>query len=280
VPKLLLRFLIAVTCVCALAFRVSAAATTSTTTSTTQPSVVSVESLRDGRFRLLRDGQPYFIRGAGVTTAALETVSRFGGNSIRTWGVDDRLQAKLDEARRLGLTVCVGIWLGHERHGFDYSKPELLAAQTESVRKAVLRYKDHPAVLLWGIGNEMEGKGDNPAIWSHINSLAALVKSLDPYHPTMTVVAEIGGNRVQSIHRLCPQIDIIGINSYAGAASLPKRYAATGGKKPYILTELGPAGRWELRANSWSAVPEFTSTEKAMQYRRAYEATAADGRCL
>jgi hypothetical protein len=43
-----------------------------------------------------------------------------GANSFRTWGADN-LEAQLDEAHRLGLAVTVGIWLGHERHGFNYN---------------------------------------------------------------------------------------------------------------------------------------------------------------
>ena len=105
-----------------------------------------------------------------------------------------------------GLTVTVGIWLGHDRHGFNYNNADQVAKQLEEARKIVLKYKDHPAVLMWGLGNEMEGydKGDNAAIWSAVESLAAEVKRLDPNHPTMTVVAEIGGDRVKNIHRLCP----------------------------------------------------------------------------
>ena len=38
------------------------------------------------------------------------------------------------------------------------------------------------AVLMWGLGNEMEGygAGDNAAIWSAIINLAVMVKKLDP----------------------------------------------------------------------------------------------------
>jgi hypothetical protein len=87
----------------------------------------------------------------------------------------------------------------------------------------------------------------------------------------MTVIAEIGGEKVKNIHRLCPAIDIIGINSYGGAPSLGARYKSLGGTKPYILTEFGPPGIWEIRKDPIGAFPEPTSTEKADIYRRAYQ---------
>ena len=236
----------------------------------------------DAGFTLERGGKPYFIKGAGGEKF-LDKLAAAGGNSVRTWGAD-HLDDVLAEAQKYGLTVSVGIWLGHERHGFNYNDADQVADQLEQARKIIARYKDHPAVLLWGIGNEMEGyeKGDNAAIWSAVNSIAAMAKKLDPNHPTMTVVAEIGGDRVKNIHRLCPEIDIVGINSYGGAATLPERYRKAGGTKPYILTEFGPPGSWETKKNTWGSFPELTSTEKAERYRQVYKAAieTPKGVCL
>lgn len=246
-----------------------------------KPSIVQVIKKGDG-WQLLRNGEPYFIKGAGGD-GSKSLLAKAGGNSIRTWGAD-KLEPLLDEAQRLGLTVTVGIWLGHERHGFNYNDADQIAAQLESARKVIQRYKDHPALLMWGLGNEMEGydKGDNAAIWSAINNLAGLVKKLDPHHPTMTVVAEIGGQRVKNIHRLCPDIDIVGINCYGGLPSLSERYRKAGGIKPYVVTEFGPPGVWETKKNRWGAIAEPTSTEKARLYKENYRQgiEAAKGLCL
>ncbi len=246
-----------------------------------EPSVVKVVKNDDG-FQLRRNGEPYFIKGVGGD-GSMKLLATVGGNSVRTWGAD-KLGSILDEAQKNGLTVTVGIWLGHERHGFNYNDADQVAKQSEAVKQTILRYKDHPAVLMWGLGNEMEGyeKGDNAAIWSAINNLANLAKKLDPNHPTMTVVAEIGGDRVKNIHRLCPDIDVIGINCYAGLASLPKRYKEAGGTKPYVVTEFGPPGVWETKKNEWGSAPEPTSTEKADLYRKGYEQgiAGAKGQCL
>lgn len=221
-------------------------------------------------WQLLRGGEPYFIRGAGGK-GSLKQLAAAGANSVRTWGADD-IGDTLDQAHALGLSVTVGIWLGHARHGFDYHDKAQVSEQLERARQAVLRYKDHPAVLLWGIGNEMEGfeAGDDPAIWSAVNAVAAMVKQLDPVHPTMTVTAEIGGGRIAGVQERCPAIDIHGINSYGGAASLAERYRKAGATKPYVLTEFGQPGAWESGKTTWGAPVELTSTGKSDYLRRVY----------
>lgn len=224
----------------------------------------------DGKWQLVRDGQPYLIKGAGGG-ASKKLLKEIGGNSFRTWGADD-LDKQLDEAQQLGMTVCVGIWLGQERSGFSYDSPEQVTRQFEAARKAIEKYKNHPAVLVWAIGNEMEGfkDGDNPKIWKAVNDIAAMAKKIDPNHPTMTVVAEIGGKRVPSIHQYCPDIDIVGINTYAGIASIPDRYRKLGGTKPYIITEAGVPGTWETPKTTWGKVQEMPSTAKGEFYRRGW----------
>jgi hypothetical protein len=231
-----------------------------------------VEIISSPRGHVLHvNGQPFWVKGVGGTSH-LKLLRDLGGNAIRTWGADDLLPL-LDEAHTLGLKVVVGIWLGHERHGFNYQNPEQVARQYRQATDAIDRYKHHPAVLAWGLGNEVEldSGGGNAAIWSHIQAIAAYAKRVDPHHPTMTVIAELGGPKVPAIHALCPDIDIIGINSYGAAASVPQRYRQLGGTKPYMITEFGPVGTWEVAKTAWGAPPEPTSTQKAAQYRRAYE---------
>jgi hypothetical protein len=246
-----------------------------------KPSVVTVARAGEG-FQLHLNGKPYLIKGVGGD-GPRDLLAKLGGNSVRTWSADG-LGPILDDAHRNGLTVCVGIWLGHERHGFNWNDTNSVAEQLEKAKRTIVQFKDHPAVLLWALGNEMEGyeNGDNAAIWSAINNIAAAAKKIDANHPTMTVVAEIGGDRVKSIHRLCPDIDLVGINSYGGAATLSQRYRKAGGTKPYILTEFGPPGTWETKKNSFGASPEPTSGEKADSYRNAYEkaVVGSKGLCL
>lgn len=244
------------------------------------PIRVEVVETEDG-WGLRRDGKPYHIQGAGGM-GSLEMLAACGGNSNRTWGVDASTRQRLDEAHRNGITVAVGIWLEHERHGFDYSDETLVQKQFDKVLEAVEELKDHPAVLLWGVGNEMEGyeSGDDPRIWSHVENLCREIKKRDPHHPVMSVVAEIKASKIKAINELCPSLDLVGINSYAGAASLPERYRELGGKKPYVVTEFGPRGTWEVGKNNIDAIEEPTSSEKAKTYRETLESLQSDPMCV
>lgn len=242
---------------------------------------VQLES-RNGMHRLLRDGKPYSIKGVGGQTQ-LDRLASAGGNSIRTWSTE-KLDTILDEAQRQKLTVCVGLWLGHERHGFNYQDETAVQRQLNDSLAAVRKYKDHPALLMWGIGNEMEGAGQNPAIWYAVDHIAREIKKIDPHHPTMTVIAELGDKaaKARSIEQYCPNIDIIGVNSYGGISSLAERYRAAGGTKPYIVTEHGPNGPWEVGKTDWGSPLEATSTAKGQAYAEGYRRAVTDqpGLCL
>ncbi len=250
---------------------------------TREPSTVRVVRTETG-YQLLFNGEPYFIRGAGAVGAIrLDLMKRMGGNSIRTWAADGLLPM-LDEAQEKGITVMIGLWVAHGRHGFDYSNPEMVARQLEEMRQKVRRYKNHPALLLWGVGNEAEGNGEDENFWRALNDIAAMIKVEDPDHPTVTVLAEIGGPKIAMLKRLCPAIDILGVNSYKGLQTLPERLQKAGWTKPYIMTEYGPPGpwSWEVPTTKWGAPIELTSTEKAAYYEKGYNAAVAtqSGRCL
>ena len=102
-----------------------------------------------GKFQLYKNGEPYFIKGA-VGWDFLEELKNAGANSLRT---SPRL---LDEAHRLGFSVLVNLPVAAERSGFDYNDEVAVKNQFERVKKIVEKNKDHPAVLMWAIGNELD----------------------------------------------------------------------------------------------------------------------------
>ncbi|MGV6814299.1 MAG: glycoside hydrolase family 2 TIM barrel-domain containing protein [Phycisphaerales bacterium] len=234
--------------------------------------MVKVQTDKNGS-RLLLNGKPYTMLGVGGTTS-LQRLASIGGNTIRTWGAED-IGPLLDKADREGIKVVAGIWLEHKRHGFDYNDPELREEELRKVERQVKSYRDHPALLAWGIGNELELGGDFDQAIRQINDAAALVKKLDPNHPRMAVIAEIGDGKAERIARLCPDIDFIGINSYGGLGSLPRRLQEQGYTGPWAVTEYGVVGHWESGTTPWGAPYEQSSSEKADFLRRNYEQSIA-----
>src|SRR3546814_13645686 len=84
-------------------------------------------------------------------------------------------------------------------------------AQLAALRAFVLRYKDSPALLMWGIGNEVEAElTDNSQVWPAIEEAARLVKSLDPNHPTMAVIADTDPANNRRVKEQAPSINVLG----------------------------------------------------------------------
>jgi hypothetical protein len=172
------------------------------------PVQVQVKRVADG-WLLLRDGKPYYINGAGGS-GSLELLKQLGGNSIRTWSADNLERGDLlANAQRLGLTIAAGLALGHERHGFSYDDPAQVKKQFDESIASVEKFKNEPNILIWGIGNEMEGDGTNPAIWKAINDISREIHRRDPNHPTMTVIAGVAANRIKlrNFMQYCPSTE-------------------------------------------------------------------------
>lgn len=219
-------------------------------------------------FQLLRNGKPYFIKGAVVGPGgSLEQLKAAGANSIRTHA------RMLDEAQRHGFTALVGLPLGNPRQGFDYSDTVKVQEQFNRVREIVRAYKDHPALLMWNLGNEPEihtTPDERASLWEEANRLAEMVKQEDPNHPVMVV---IGGQYADMLHELndfCPALDLVGLNSYAQMLKLPEEIAREGWNRPYVVTEFGPRGHWQVSKTSWRVPLEDDANAKADFYMRAY----------
>lgn len=222
----------------------------------------------NGQWTFIRDGKPYYVKGAGGHKH-LEELVECGGNSIRTWSLDDA-QEILDNAQEHGLTVMMGLWVGHERHGFDYNDEVAVARQLQRFREAIPKFKDHPALLCWGVGNEVDLFYSNTKVWDAVQDIAKMIHELDPNHPTTTVTAGLDSMEVQLVKAKCPDIDVYSVNTYGDIASVPEKISGFGWEGPYMITEWGPNGHWEVSKTTWGAPIEQTSEEKAQTYRKRY----------
>lgn len=231
-----------------------------------------------GRYRLLVDGQPYMVKGAGMADGGQETLAARGGNSFRTWstGTDEaNVRAMLDRAQRNGLKVAMGIEVGNERHGFDYDDVAAVAKQRERIRREVRLYKDHPALLMWVAGNELNLHYRNPNVWNAIGDIADAIHAEDPHHPVMTTLAGFDRALIDLLKARAPSLDLIGIQLYGDIGALPQKLVDSGWTGPYVVTEWGPTGHWESPLTAWKAPIEDDASRKAALLRQRYEEVIA-----
>ncbi|MDI1248891.1 MAG: glycoside hydrolase family 2 TIM barrel-domain containing protein, partial [Lacunisphaera sp.] len=254
-----------------------------------QAAAVTLHQDSAGRWQLRRDGRPLPVRGVGGT-GQLPLAVAIGATTVRTWGadgLDDIVDGKTltDRAHELGLTIVAGLWLEHERRGFDYGDPAQLQAQRDKVRADVRRHRGNPAIIAWGLGNEMEGP-DSPtgheAVWREIESLARIVKTEDPTRPVVTTIAGAARAKIQALRQFCPSVDILGLNLYGGAPMAAVQLDEAGWDRPFMLTEYGPRGPWEVVSTPWGAPIEPDTDSKVASYLAAYRMAVADprGRCV
>lgn len=128
-------------------------------------------------------------------------------------------------------------------------------AQIEDVyRQLATELKDHPAVMGFMVGNELNSAGNrvNPQFWQWIDRLAGIVKEIAP--DKLTTMALVDDNLLSidgaNAHapgapgNAMPHLDVWGINNYRGLMTTgftPEFWAdyQVKTKKPVLMTEWG-----------------------------------------
>jgi hypothetical protein len=232
---------------------------------------VQIKKEAKDNYQLTVDGQPFFIKGT-VGWEHIDCMQQHGANAIRV-GFHDK--AMLDKLHSTGLMALVNLPLKAERDGMNYSDSVAVEKQAQKVLKLVEEYKNHPIVLCWALGNELDyipgNKPFNGKLWNAINDLAVRIHQIDPHHPVMTVIGSSLMEKIAQIVLLCPNLDLLGINAYGDIEKMPETLSKYGWNKPYVYTEWGVTGYWESPKTSWGAPWEENSREKAAKYVERYK---------
>jgi hypothetical protein len=227
-----------------------------------------------GRYSLIRDGRAFFVKGAlGHTNLPL--IRQMGGNAINVYHqfVTNEL---LNEADSLGLVVAITLDIGRPHYGADYSDSTFIDAQRSWVRDFVTKYRDHPAVLFWIIGNEIHlRRYNNIQAWKEVNHLSKMIHRIDPNHLTTTALGEFPRKERQilQIKLFCPDLDFISLNSHMRNYMVRRevRNYIWGLDGPYLVTEwTGPIYWHNMDQSDWGAYLEPSSTIKADVYHHNY----------
>ena len=229
---------------------------------------------------LLVDEKPFEIKG--VTFGHDKDVENYdtyfqdlkflGVNSIRLWATNQNTRQLLDSAHKYDIKVMVGIWMRHGRPGmedddsFNYLEDkEGMEDMYKNAIKTVEDYKNHPAVLTWAIGNEVylniATDEEKDAYSKLLERICSSIKKLDSNHPITSVEAWTFG--LDWWEKYVPSIDVYGLNSYGpGANYLSVELDKRGIDKPYIITEFGVTGEWDIKAKKNDIVVEPTDKQK------------------
>lgn len=256
----------------------------------------------DKGFQLFRNGSPFYIQGASGNSH-FEELANIGGNTIRVFDTIN-IQNILNEAQKNNLAVIVDIPLPKYTVKFNsYLNDDNNNVLKQNIKALVKKYKSHPALLMWNLGNEVHypiilykrrlinfiSKSffhqENNFIKIY-NELIDIIQQEDPNHPVgTTLIAVDNTNEIESIYLNSPEIDLLSFNIFAKIKTFnfnSSRVSFLFGTKPYYISEWGPDGHWESEFTAWKAPVEPTSTKKAEQVKARSELISeiSDGTCL
>jgi hypothetical protein len=231
-------------------------------------------NFENGKYAVYREGKPFIIKGASGFTN-LEKLKEAGGNTIRTWDTTN-LSIILDEAKINNLGVVVGLPMpeNNDMQVF-YNQPELAAEQLKDYSALVKKYKDHPAILFWCVGNELPfpNKPNYLNFYKTFNAIVDMIHLEDPDHPVTTTVLNLQEKNIINIS-LRTDIDFISFNIFGAIRNLEPELKALEWiwKGPFLITEWGIDGPWDIyQQTAWAAYIENTSTKKSELLLERYQ---------
>lgn len=229
------------------------------------PSRVEVKQV-DGKYHFFVNDEIFEVKGVGGG-GNLEFLHESGGNALRTWSANNGKQL-LDTAYKYNLMIAMGLSMGQELHGFDYNDTAAVGKQFRNIKNAVDSYKNHPNLLCWVAGNELNlspvrGTPVNPKVWDAVKEVVDYVHKTDPKHPITTAFAGVSKDVVVAALERCPDLDFLSFQVYGGLGRIPDQAKEAGVTKPYAITEYGPVGHWEMPSTEWGREIEETSAVKA-----------------
>ncbi len=151
-------------------------------------------------------------------------------------------------------------------HYSNYKK-----TKRQEVIDYVKKFKDHPAILMWGVGNEVISSTSNPeeriAISRFLEELIQEVHKIDPSHPV--IYASKGTEDLKYLKEHVLSLDIIGVNEYASIRRAHGDWDLLGVDKPYIFTEYGPPISLYMAKDNNDCAIELSDKNKAKTYANA-----------
>jgi beta-galactosidase/beta-glucuronidase len=254
------------------------------------PTPVTTSKLADGRYAYLVSGQPQLFIGMGYNPTYgrlgfgtrgtdyqrdFKMLCQAGVNTITGWDSDKGYnqdifdQLTLDTAYKYGIGVVMPIFL--PKTG-NYQDPQFTNQLVARATAKVAQYKDHPAIRMWGVGNEvlndMPPDPDMEAAFLHFYlGLVDAVHTMDPNHPVIYREAEdkwvpMLAQALQDSGDMRPWL-LYGMNIYdKDPAPLLQQWPSYGLDRPLFISEFGwegasPTERAQGYTSMWRSIRTF-----------------------
>jgi len=181
----------------------------------------------------------------------LPILRSLGANAVRLWGWDINADhsAFLDAALNGGdhpIYVIPGFFLSPALYP-NLADPNVRSKALTDITTFITNIKNHPAVLFYLIGSDLNADWnygyEKDALFSWLNTAAALVKSLESSnpHPVSTALNDVDSvNAILRYETVSPNIDFWSINVYRGCDFGPLflQFSSVS-LKPLFISEFG-----------------------------------------
>ncbi|MEM1184195.1 MAG: hypothetical protein AAGI53_04245 [Planctomycetota bacterium] len=217
----------------------------------------------------------------------LERLSEGGVNTVRGYTIPSpgEMTKTLDRVHELGMKMVVSEWMPHhgenkDRRGgtyrFDYDKRrEIMVAKFIDKVEGI---GDHPALLMWGLGNEVHL--DEPYLRT-VNEMSKAVHERFPHHVTSLTMINAKPEAIEAVKKYAPDLDVLGIQSYSvGAVRGAIRNTETHWRKPFYVSEFNGKGPWNFKKTEWGEAFDEPVDRKVSDVHSCYDAIDASELCL
>lgn len=223
-----------------------------------------VSRVRIENYQLFVNGEPFVIKGVSYSPTPVgqsivagynwwsdpntyqtdfPMIREMGANTIRTYDATKATKEAMDAASQNNLYIIMNYWVDWYA---DLSDPETRQTMIDEFVEMVHKWRDHPAVLMWEFGCEvnMFYPGDKEDWYSLLREAAQAAHEEEGknFHPVITAEAEIlhlGRQEYLSDDASLEALDAWGITIYRGASfGIFSAYQAKS-DKPVILAEWG-----------------------------------------
>jgi len=217
----------------------------------------------------------------------LDRLAKLSVNTVRGYTIQEPevMREKLDHAHRLGMKMIVSEWMPH--HGENKNKDGVVwnfdyhAKGDQMVEKLIRKVEaigDHPALLMWGLGNEVHL--DEPYL-RVVNRMSEEIHKRFPHHITSLTVINVKDEGIAAIKKFAPDIDVLGVQSYSlGAVSGSIKKAEKVWGKPFYMSEFNTKGPWNFGKTPWGVELDEPVSRKVSDLIGCYKAIDASPLCL